>query len=95
MPQLINLNNTIVKLRDLKAITVSSYTLGRVSTSRVVFHLKTRKEYVFNPNRHEWELEEFNETVEMDCGSHQAAVDYQELMMEEWEATLDLDDLGV
>lgn len=93
MPQIVSLNNTVININEVKAITVSGYTLGRVPTNVVVFHLKTRKEYIFNPNTQEWDLEIFNETVEIEFSDYRTAIGNLKEIMEEWEAVLELNEL--
>ena len=88
MSRIINLNGNAVELQNIKAISHNSYHRAKPETNQVKIEFKTRKEYVFNPELKEWEMETFNDVLLVDYPDNDTAVENYLQIMEIWEEAL-------
>ncbi|HET8887220.1 MAG TPA: hypothetical protein VFM70_12800 [Salinimicrobium sp.] len=87
--KIINLNGNAVVLADIKSISISGYFNVEPQTNQVKIELKTRREYIYNPNTEDWELETFNDILLVNYPNGQTADDNYWEMMQIWEDAME------
>ena len=85
MNRIINLNGVMVELSRLKAIIHSDFT----KSNSLKIELNKRKEYIFNPNIEKWEIQEYNDIVNIEFPDSDIAVENYRELMNIWESELE------
>ena len=88
MTGIINLNGNAVPLSQIKSISKNDYFNAEPATNQVKIEFKMRKEYLFNPNSEEWELETFNDVLLINYPDGDCATENYFQIMETWEEAL-------
>ncbi|EDM44939.1 hypothetical protein SCB49_02424 [unidentified eubacterium SCB49] len=85
--KLIALNNTVVELSRIKAISLNGYRdLGE--TNRIKVELNTRNEYLYNPDLEIYKLIQNEEVIYIEHPNYETAKQHLLEMMEMWEESL-------
>jgi len=88
MKKLIDLGNNIVEVDKILGMSVNGY-IDAGPTNCITITFKTRKEYIYNPNLDNYEMEEFNDVLNIEFSNFETAQAYLNEFMEEWEAMLE------
>ena len=88
MTKIINLNGNAVELAKVKSISVNEYFDVEPKTNQLKIEFKARKEYIFNPNEKEWELETFNDVLLVEYPNNDTAIENYWEIMKIWEEAL-------
>lgn len=81
MNRIINLNGVLIELEKVKAIIHNDSNVIRIE-------LKKRKEYIFNPNTDKWEIQEYNDSTNIEFPNSDTAVDNYLDLKRIWESEL-------
>lgn len=85
MNKIINLNGVLIELKRVKAIIHSDFK----KSNFLKIEMNKRKEYVFNPNIEIWEIQEFNDFVNIEFPDNDIAVENYRQLMNIWESELE------
>ncbi len=69
MERIVNLNGTLIEIDRLKGVIHNDYE----NTNLVKFVLNLKKEYIYNPNTKEYEIQDFNDEIIVDFSSSDIA----------------------
>lgn len=85
MDRIINLNGVLIELKRVKAIIHSDFE----KSNSLKIELNKRKEYIFNPNIEKWEIQEYNDFVNVEFPDSDIAVENYRDLMNIWESELE------
>ncbi len=85
MSKIINLNGVLIELKRIKAIIHNDYELSNY----LKIEMNKRKEYIYNPNVEEWEIQEYNDIVNVEFPNQDIAVENYRELKNIWESELE------
>jgi hypothetical protein len=87
-PRVVSHSGLTLNLATVKCFKISTlFTDDNKNT--VVVEFKTRRDYIQHPDTGNFELQEYNETTEMDFPNHEIATTYRNEWEEIWQDYLD------
>jgi hypothetical protein len=84
MSIIINLNGVMIELSRVKAIIHCDST----KSNSLKIELNKRKEYIFNPNIEKWEIQEYNDVINIEFPYNDIAVENYLELLNIWESEL-------
>lgn len=85
MTKIINLNGILIDLQRVKAIFHNDYE----DCNKLRIILNNRKDYVWNPNNENWELEEISDDFYIEFPNNDIAVENYKEMKRLWEINVE------